>query len=238
MAIDNVIGLTKHHPLEVLADLLQAAVPAFRNTATVTTTIVGAQTDARDQTWPSLQVWIPDGVKWIPEFWQPKRIARELNPASPRYGRKKTYEVPGTFTAAPGSIGNIVFAVGQWSGMVQLRLGARSPKERVILEQAIVDVFSAERGVISMPVPKCANARHTWMMGDTSWNDERIFDRALFSELDLIASHPILVELRGVRRIEHLRLRFTEDMFTDFASIPDGTIETFDVNADGSITRI
>jgi hypothetical protein len=229
------VGIAKLHPLEALSALIQAGVPDLRNDATITRTRVGQQAPSTPQVWPSLSIFIPSGARWVADWSQPTRIDRHTD--GDKAGRDKHYEVPGSFTASPGSIGNIVIRVGFWTGAVSLRLGANTDRERARLEQAVMTVFAAERGSLVARVPRCANAWHSWFLGGSAWSDEMAFDKALWSEMDLEAAHPILVELRGVRRIETLQLRFTEDMITPFDSITADQVEAFDVQPDGTITR-
>lgn len=233
---DSPVGISRLHPLEVLADLIQAAVPELRNDATVKRTRVGQQPASTNQVWPSLTVQVPPGAKWRAEWSQPARVDRYVGGA--KDGRDKHYEVPGSFTPSPGSKGNVVVRVGYWTGVVLLSVGANTDRERAKLEQAVTNMFAAQRGHLVARVPRCANAWHSWTMSMGTWVDEAAFDKALWSQLELEASHPILVELRGVSRIETLQLRFTEDMITPFDSIDADQIEAFNVNADGTITRV
>ena len=232
---DSPVGIARLHPLEVLADLIQAGVPELRNDPTVKRTRVGQQAGSTPQVWPSLTIQVPPGVKWTCEWTQPTRIDRYVG--GPKDGRDKDYEVPGSFTPSPVSVGNVVVRVGYWMGPVLLSIGANTDRERARLEQAVTNLFAAGRGSLVARVPRCANAWHSWFMGSGSWNDEAAFDKALWSQLDLDASHPILVELRGVSRIETLQMRFTEDMVTPFDDITADQVEAFDVQPDGTIVR-
>lgn len=229
------VGITRLHPLQVLAQLVQDEVPALRNVDGSTPTTVGQQDPSRQQTWPSLNVRVPSGAKWNADWSQPTRIDRWTS--GPKAGRDKEYEVPGSFSPSPGSVGNIVYRVGFWTGPVVLTVGATVDAQRAALEQAVLNVFAQYRGHLRAQVPRCANAWHSWTLTTGTWQDEMAFDRALFSDLEVEGQHPILVELRGVSRIETLQLQFTQDMITPFDEIASDQIEAFDVQSDGSITR-
>lgn len=237
MSHDNAVGVSKHDPLVVLADLIQEGVPELANQGDVIRTVVGRQDASRIQTWPSLVVWVPDGAKWTIEWTQDDVIARYPLDHATKPGRPTDYRVPGTFPAT-GSLGRIVVRKGWHMGLVQLRLGARSDKERARLEQRILEVFAAVGGDLLAQVPDCANAWHKWEMGESTWRDGAAFDKVLESELDLQAVHPLLVEVRNVRIMETVQLRFTEDLTTAFDSIPSGRIEAFNIQPDGTIERV
>jgi hypothetical protein len=236
MAQDSVTGVSRRDPLKILAEVIANAVPALKNNVISTPTTVGTAGPSQPQKWPSLTVMVPPGIAWMFEYQQPSRIDRydADHPTKPL--RPKDYEVPDTFDG-PGSTGSYVYSVGRHVGPILLRLGATSDTARAILEQAVLDVFHPRRGVIVERVPRCANAFHSWTLMSAKWDDEMTFDKALFSEIEVQAVHPLLVEVRGVRRMDTIRALFTEDMVTEWAQIPSGQIETFDIQPDGTVTR-
>jgi hypothetical protein len=237
MGYDNASGVSRVDPLEILAALIQEAVPELANTPTVQRTRVGRQAASTPQVWPSLLVWVPDGAAWTLTWTQDDVIDRHPLDHPTKPGRPTDYRVPGTFPSA-GSLGRIVIRRGYYTGIVQLRVGATTPLARARLEQAIIDFFVAEGGDVRARVPNCGNAWHEWGLGSATWRDAFAFDNVLESELELEAVHPLLVELRNVRIIGQLQPQFTEDLTTDFPSIPTGEIEAFEVQPDGTIIRV
>lgn len=220
------VGITKHDPFLVLQNLIATAVPALADT-TPPRIVIGAQPPSVAQVWPRLVI---RPGKFVPEFVQTEKLAREQDPESPKYGRPKHYH-PDDDPA------RIIVSVGRYVGFVVLAVGAATIKERRTLEQGILNMFAAARGTLAAKVPACGNAWHKWELAEAQWSDEMIFDSAVNAEIELTATHPILVELSGVRTIADLRFQFTTSTVIPFASIPPAEIEELQIGADGSLSR-
>lgn len=222
------VGITKHDPFEVLAALIRAAVPALAATGRV---VVGPQKD--DQVWPRLVV---RPGKFVPEFVQVEKLDREADATHPKYGRPKHYHPP-TAAHPDGDPRRVIVSMGRYVGFAMLSIGAATLGQRRTLEQAVLNLFASGRGVVSARVPACGNARHKWELAEAEWSDEMIFDQAVMAELELTATHPILVELTDVHIINSLRLQFTTSTVIPFSSIPTAEIEDLLIAADGSLSR-
>ncbi len=218
------VGLTKHDPLEVLAALIRAGVPALAGTGRV---VVGPQPASVAQVWPRLVV---RPGKFVPEFLQPEKLAREQDPESPKYGRPKHYH-------PDDDPSRVIVSMGRYVGFVMLSIGAATIGQRRQLEQQVLNLFARTRGVLAAKVPACGNAWHRWDLAEAEWSDEMIFDQAVMAEIELTACHPILVELRDVRTIGSLQLQFSTGTVIPFDSIPTAEIETLLIAADGSLSR-
>ena len=218
------VGITKHDPFEVLAELIRAAVPALAGNGLV---VVGPQPASVTQVWPRLVI---RPGKFVPEFVQMEKLAREQDPESPKYGRPKHYH-------PDDDPSRIIVSMGRYVGFVQLSIGAATLGQRRKLEQQVLTMFARGRGLVAAQVPACGNAWHRWDLAEAEWSDEMIFDQAVLAELQLTATHPILVELRGVRRIDSLRLQFSTGAVIPFDSIPAAEIEHLLIAANGSLSR-
>ena len=149
-----------------------------------------------------------------------------------------------------------VFEVGTWEGVIELRLGEKTPFKRYELEHCIEQVFLGNAdgtapdawdyagtdymrpGVILIDVPECDNARCAFEMEDDTWENERVFANEWYSVMRITARIPALVRAKCMPDITELLLSLTQDLET-IIDTPDDTdaltdIETVVVDEEGN----
>lgn len=134
-----------------------------------------------------------------------------------------------------------VFNVGRFEGTVQLRLGARTHKRRMDLEDKVTQAFlktPQHPGIIIIDVPDCHDAVVCWELGDADWRNEAAFSKQWFSILAVTVQIPALVTRDGVYTMDDLRVTLTEDVDSEVASIPADEQWTVRVLEDGSIENV
>jgi hypothetical protein len=213
-------GIHLHDPLVLLGALITTAVPELG------TALIGPQPANVKQVWPSLSI-LPRNFRAQPN--QLEKIDRD-----PTTGGLKHYRIAGTTI---NHRTDIVYRCGFWVGTVYLRIAATLPIQRRRLEQCVVNVFQRadQRGRVQLRVPGCANAWHSWDVSEQKWEDEMVFDAAVYSEIALRGRHPILCEENSVGIIDQLQTAFTNSE-APWADIPSGEIEIVTINPDGTIS--
>lgn len=134
--------------------------------------------------------------------------------------------------------------VGEWAVDLRLELGAESAAKRAELEALVEAAFlsatpaiagdvAAELrvGVLVLEVPQCHGARCAFILGEDTWNNERVFGNEFFSVLQVAAEIPALVTRTKLHTIRKLRLALTHDLETVATGPEDlpGDAETFDL---------
>lgn len=152
-----------------------------------------------------------------------------------------------------------VFEVGTWEGVIELRLGEKTPFKRYELEHCLEQVFLGNAdgtapdawdyagtdymrpGVILIDVPECDNARCAFEMEDDTWENERVFANEWYSVMRITARIPALVRAKCVPDISQMVLSLTQDLETIIDTPDDADalddIETVDVDEEGNITE-
>jgi hypothetical protein len=133
-----------------------------------------------------------------------------------------------------------IFDVGRHEGTVQLRLGATTSSERYRLEDAIIDLFVSQEGrpgILLTEIDDCHDAVVAWELDDDEWDNEKVFTKEYFSILTVRVQIPTLVYRDSVYTIEEIRLSLTEDLQTEYSSLPDSSIETLGIDEDGNLTK-
>ncbi len=131
-----------------------------------------------------------------------------------------------------------VFRVGRHEALLQLRIGARSARERYTLEHAVSQIFVSQRrrpGILVVNVTACHNATVAYELERTEWNGEA-FSKEWYSVVTVNCIIPALVERGGQYTIQDLRSCLTEDLTTPFDQLPASALECVQINEDGSIT--
>ena len=132
-----------------------------------------------------------------------------------------------------------VFRVGRYEALLQLRIGAKTARERYKLEHAVSQIFVSQRGrpgILVLQIADCHNATVAFELEYTQWQNEWAFDKEWYSLTAVTAQVPALVERGGIHTIEDLRSCFVEDIDTAFASLPAGALECITIAQDGTIT--
>lgn len=149
-----------------------------------------------------------------------------------------------------------VFEVGTWIGTIELRLGARTARQRYELEYKIEQVFLGNvdgtapdardiagenwlrPGVILIDTPECDNARSAFELEDDTWENEKVFTSELYSLMNIQANIPALVRAKNIPDIDTLTLHLTQDLETVVATPAEVEAinkESVLVREDGSI---
>lgn len=157
--------------------------------------------------------------------------------------------VPGSFSFNPiqadevydpEDIDVLVSEVGDFEGVVELQLFAKSGPERNKIEQKIVDLFLSTPwapGVIKTTTPNLTvggtatlyPAPVAFRLDGEDWQEEFSFEKRRFSFLDVELNFPALM-LQTAYTIDTLKLAITEDLSSDVAA------EEVTVNEDGTIS--
>lgn len=150
-----------------------------------------------------------------------------------------------------------IFNVGLWQGVIELRLGEKTPRKRYELEYKLEQVFLGNAhgadlptrddragrewmrpGIILIDVPECDNARCAFELEDDTWENEKVFSNEWYSVMRITANIPALVKAKNIPIISNLQLSLTHDLNTVVASPADADalpdIETVQVLEDGT----
>lgn len=217
----------KYSALKMLADLIESRVPELFGRVCV----APAGKEHLCQ-WPHL---VLQATKW-------RFVVQDPDDVHPLTGALREPED-----------GVTVFRVGDWTADVEMRLGSTNAQERYTVGEKIerlffdgtgsctelADVGNHYRpGIILADVPG-AEARVAYLLGDETWEDEKVFEQQLYSNMMLQVELPILIARYNVPTIGELRLALTESLETIAPGGPllPGT-ETVIVNADGTITVV
>lgn len=129
----------------------------------------------------------------------------------------------------------LVSDVGTHRVTVEMRLGAQTSGERYTLGQKVLDVFLAggsaddldgelHPGVLRVPVlaaPEYGNWFAAWEIDAEEWEDEKAFDQAFYSVLELQGAVPALVSRRRVFRLDEIRAQLDEGAQTETQAITE-----------------
>lgn len=140
----------------------------------------------------------------------------------------------------------VVLNVGRHVYQLKLRLGAATPYQRAALEQQVLDLFlvtDGHPGVIFTSISSCAELGAfvaAWELEGDEWQDEKVFDRQAYSELEVTGILPALVTRRGVYTIEQLQLGTDIGPSVDPTSAPPAfdSTEILSINEDGTFTPL
>ena len=137
--------------------------------------------------------------------------------------------------------GRAVYVVGRHEALIQMRLGARTMRERARLEHLVTQVFVSQHlrpGVLVVRIRDCQQAVVAYEFDDTEWKDEAAFEREWYSIIEVVAQVPALVERGGYYTIEEIRSTFTQDLSTPAASLPAESLSTVRIDENGIITTV
>lgn len=136
-------------------------------------------------------------------------------------------------------------SLGTLTGNIEVRIYEQTPAKRELLEEKVIAAFMADPlspGVLTATATDLEvsgqeidyEADVSFVLGDTSWSEERVFERARYSFLDVTCEVPIVLLREGIYTILELQLQLTKDLDTDNDDpvIDDSVI----VNSDGSVT--
>lgn len=221
-------SLIKIRLLQRLADLIQCEIKELKGH-------VCAGPASRDHklTFPSLAL-IPQAFTFEP--WQQDEFD---------YVRDRFYDVPPKTTA---------FVVGKWDGVIEFKLGEKTPFKRYELEAKLEELFlgtttgtdplyrdpyfDQRPGILLIDVPECYGARCALMLEGDQWENELAFANEWYSTLRVSVEMPAIITKRPVHSIDTLQFALTEDLETVISSptaLPSDT-ETVTIDADGNIT--
>lgn len=135
---------------------------------------------------------------------------------------------------------------GRWLAPVQLRVAAATQAEQYKLEQDISDLFMQRENAAGSLITRVAQSERgaftaAWELVDDEWSAEAAFSTLFWDVLTIEATIPVLVRRPGVYTIEQLRVGLTQDFdmaFTADAFITQPGLAVFQVNGDGSISRV
>ncbi len=135
----------------------------------------------------------------------------------------------------------VIMEVGKHEADVQLRVGASTHRERVILEDKILQLFLEQElapGILVTPIADCWDAHVVWELEDEEWEDEKAFDSKWYTTISITGQIPALVTRKDAYTIEQLQLGLIEDFTTTLNSSTINTtagVEVVQINQDGSI---
>lgn len=140
----------------------------------------------------------------------------------------------------------LIASVGDFEGTVEIRVYAKSPRERAKIEQRIVDTFLAREGAPGVIVAQTEpldmhvagggeevtlySASVAYTLSDETWHEERVFDKKRFDYMEIEMIFPALVA-RNVYDIDTLEVAIAFDLNASTAD------EVVIVNDDGSLTQ-
>lgn len=138
----------------------------------------------------------------------------------------------------------VVWNVGAHEGPLQMRLVATSSRERMDLEQQVIDFAMARDlgpGVIVVPVVSAAviNWTAAFEYEDSQWQDVRAIEREYDAVLTFNAVIPALVTQSPVYDINKLFLGLTDDMTSTVTAqsfTTDPSIAVVSINQDGTLS--
>lgn len=134
--------------------------------------------------------------------------------------------------------------VGDFTGRVRIRLGAKFKPERTKIGEAILQEFLKTPGkpgvlVVQLtglkigPVTLSASIPVAFRLDTTEWEEEMVFERKRFQDLAVDVEIPALVTWERTYDINNLVVAFTEDMtsddpaYTQVAVTDTGTLEEY-----------
>lgn len=148
-----------------------------------------------------------------------------------------------SFEPSPNSV---VLNVGRHVQDIVLKLGAATTFERAELEQKILNLFlvtDGHPGILFTQLTACENLGPfvaSWELEEEDWQNEKAFDRQLYSELKITGILPALVTRRGVYNMNQLQIGWQIGVDVDPTADPplfaDTTIIT--INEDGTFTTL
>lgn len=143
--------------------------------------------------------------------------------------------------ASPGvDDGIVVLDVGEFEGLLELQLYAKSKPERELYEQRILDFFLSQEGspgVLFITIPTLTINSYVSLyaptvkvrLDDMEWMEEFAFDSKRYSFLDITIGFPALTT-RAANTIETLQVAINHDLDSD---VP---LDTVTVEEDGSVS--
>lgn len=168
--------------------------------------------------------------------------------------------LPGKFTFDPwqeqevddSQATNLFLEVGEFEGNIEIRVSARSKKERETIEDAILNWFLSREytpgvQVTTLPsgqvvggIATTYQANCAFSLEDEEWREEMVFSDKRFTFLDVEAWFPALVVRTGVATIQSLRLVMEADVSADVTvTTPNPSAEEgLLVADDGTTTKI
>lgn len=136
-------------------------------------------------------------------------------------------------------------SIGTLTGIFEVRIYEQTAGKRELLEEKVIRAFMDNELAPGVLTATCTDlevsgqaidyeADASFVLGDTSWSEERVFERARYSFLDVTCEVPIMVLREGIYTILELQLQLTKDLDTDNDDpvIDDSVI----INSDGSVT--
>lgn len=159
----------------------------------------------------------------------------------------------GTFTFQPfdadelqtSEADSVQVHVGDFSGKVQLTLGSRSVPERTALGGRILNEFLKTPGKPGVLVVQLTgfdvggvtfanNLPVGFVLGDDAWEEEMVFERKRYENIEVDVDFPALVTWEDTYDINQLVAAFTEDLTSD-ADDPDLETEQIQVTDTGDL---
>jgi hypothetical protein len=136
---------------------------------------------------------------------------------------------------------HLVDHVGDFTGKVEIRIGARTPAEREAFGERVLHRFLSQqgrRGVLVLQLPGLEINGYTlatdvpvaFCLDQDGWNDEMVFDKKRYQYLELAVDLPALVNRFPVYDINQLVTAFTEDLTSE-----DPTTEQVEVTDTGAL---
>ena len=141
---------------------------------------------------------------------------------------------------------SVVLNVGRHIQELRLRLGASSSSQRGAIEQKIINLFlvtDGHPGIIFSQLTACSELgpfTAAWELEDEDWQNEKAFDRQLYSELKITGILPALVTRRGVYNMNQIQLGLDIGPMVDPTSDPPefSTLEVIQINEDGTFSPV
>ena len=133
----------------------------------------------------------------------------------------------------------VTIHLGYWTGKFQLQLGAKSAKLRAELGDRILTEFyksPGRSGVLVLQltgfevggIPFAPQLPIGYQLGQDSWEDEMVFERKRYENLDVEVEIPALVTWNNTYDINTLVLSFTNDLTTDVADLDKEQVQVTD----------
>ena len=207
------MAIVRIEALAALRTALECHVPDLRDRI-----CVGQAPDGKEQGFPHLSILPHPGERW-------------------RFYPDQETEVR---RIAPGLV---LVNVGRWEGVIQLRIGAATAAERNRLEAQVIDAFLATEGhpgIILTRVTSCELLGEwlaAWALAEDSWDDEKAFDRELYSTIEVDGTIPALTTRKGYT-IRQLKLGLTDMTTPALAAIAGEGAEVVAIQPDGRIVPV
>lgn len=142
----------------------------------------------------------------------------------------------------------VVLNVGRHIVDIELRLGTSTVFQRAELEQHILDLFLVDEGhpgILLTQLTSCKDLGPfvaAWELEDETWENEKVFDRTIYSVLKVTGVYPALVTRRGVYTIRQLQLATEIGPAVEPTDAPpaltDPEVEIFVINEDGTFAPL